>query len=915
MKKTKWLLPLALLVMITALLTVGIFAEGEETMVAEVGGVEYTDLNSAINAVTSENNVITVLQSFTAQSSISSSAVSYTVKGKTGSEVISFPANTEFAQSGTVTFEGIYVRAIDNLTFPGSVNVTLGNKAVIAGKVNDKNERVFSGQYSMIVKDTATVSMNSGSKIDWVWAASCIKVNTGATLNVNGVQLSSLSLSNSFADVTGGTLNVSGITLVSNIWGCSSGVINVSSGMANITGPVSGTVSGEGATIKMLNTASADYVTVSKNSNLVDRDNTGKVYYSADFIKINKDGVISYSKDKLNTVIQANCNMGNTAIVLPDSPCELTIYKDYTIDGENAISRCSFVLHGNGHKVTLDKKIAGIYNATDEKPHVTFNNVIISTGDIAIGDGVSLVFGNGAVLTTENNSCSHIFSHRNGTGTVTFKTGSKIKDISCTGAPINMEGSSNITVESGVTLEGTAVIGTSSASRSSDVALIASAGTANSVAPGSLGIVARIGQNYYTRFVNAIIAAKGSTVELLADCEYAPGDNVGGALNWSLNGNGKTLKISTGLTLAGNSGNDHSNVTINNTNINSATGGMVFNVTYSYLTFNNVTVTQSAGTPSAFIQASGDYSIITLNNSSISSVTTSVSDNQTAVLKIVSGKLILDNTSITGCTGEKAGAVALYNNSQFEMTGGSITNNKTTSAVGAAGIRIYGTGPSLKFSGSATVSDNIYESNSSQSNIMLDGNTKLTLADGFSGTIGLTTNEAKGAFTSGTKVGTVSGSLASGASIFADNTSGNTVGYPKQNGDLIIVVAPNLSIETDKGMYSTTYGVVRAMATFAELHADVEIEKCGIYFLKTVEGNNDNRKSEQLHIDKVTDKVTNGMGIQYDCYEMKQGDTVYAIAWYKLKGIDFYKYTIVSATMTGDEQTVTYDATTSTEGE
>ncbi len=915
MKKTKWLLPLALLVMITAVLTVGIFAEGEETMVAEVGGVKYADFNSAINAVTSENNIITVLQSFTAESQVNASATPYTVKGKTGSEVISFPANTQFAQSGTVTFEGIYVRAIDNLTFPGSVNVTFGNKAVIAGKVNDKNERVFSSQYSLIVKDTATVSMDSGSKIDWLWTASCIKVDTGATLNVNGVQLSSLSLSNSFADVKGGTLNVSGVTLVTSIWGCSKGFINVSSGTANITGPVSGTVSGEGATTKMLNTESAGYVTVSENSNLADRDNTGKVYYSADFIKINKDGVISYSRDKLNVAIQNNCSMGNGEIVLPSSPCEFTIYKDYTVEAENAISRCSFVLHGNGHKVTLDKKIVGIYNATGEKPHITFNNVIISTGDINIGDGVSVVFGNGAVLTTENNSCSHIFSHRSGTGTVTFKTGSKIKDINCTDAPINMEGSSNITVESGVTLDGTVVIGTSSASRSSNVALIASAGTANSIATGSLGIVARIGQNYYTKFVNAIIAAKGSTVELLADCEYAPDDNVGGALNWSLNGNGKTLKISRGLALAGNNGNDHSNVTINNTNIDAATGGFVFNVTYSHLTFNNVTVTQSACTSTALIRSAGDYSIITLNNSSISSVAMSVADNQTAVLKIESGKLILDNTNITGCTGEKAGAVALYGNSQFEMTGGSITNNKTTNVAGAAGIRIYGTGPSLKFSGSATVNENIYESNSSQSNIMVDGNTNITLADGFSGKIGLTTNEGKGAFTSGTKVGTVSGALASSASIFADNTAGNTVGYPTESGNLIMVVAPEFNVETDKGMYSTTDGVVRAMATFAGLHSDVEIEKCGIYFLKTTAGNNDNRKSEQLHIDNVTDKVTNGMGIQYDCYEMKQGSTVYAIAWYKLKGIDFYKYETVSATITGDEQTVTYDVTTSTEGE
>lgn len=910
MKKTKWLLPLALLVMITALLTVGVFAAGEETMVAKVGETEYADLNSAIAAVTSENNVITVLQSFTAESTVNASAIHYTVKGSTGNEIVTFPENATFPQSGSVTFEGVHVRTNGKLNISGSVSVTFGNDAYLTGALDETNTNAnviygYNRKHMnpmMTLSGTATLNFNSGSKMYWIHAHEGIVVNTGATLNIDGLDLNSTVMGLSLVCVEGGTVNVSGATIANSTM--IEGIVKVSSGTVNFTGPITG------GNYIILNTdgkAQTSTVNINFAANLADRQGDKKKYYNADYIGVTYNGTTTYYNKELKEVIQQY-----TGTYYTDG-YTIDIYKDYEISGENAISQRAFTLNGNGHKVKINRDIVGIYNDNDEthKATITFNDVIIETGDINIGGRISLVFGDKSVLTTEGEQVDKLFEHKDGTGTVTFETGSKIKDINCKGTPIRM-GSSNLIVENGATLDGTIYVRPYEAETSGrifekNIAFVTSAATENNIAPGSLGLVARIGQNYYHRFANAVTAANGATVELLADCTYLnDGYDLTGALDWKLDGKGKTLKMEKTFSVAGNDG-VHSNVEIKDLKIDLASQGGGFNVSGSYLTLDNVEVTQSNYSPEYFIQSVYDCSVVTLNNSTITDINTNISDGQCAAIKMVGGTLKLNQTEIKNCVGQNGGAVALHNGSKLEMTGGLIQGNEATLG---AGILCYGANHELKFSGNAKVIDNTHKTDNTELNIRLDGCGNITLEDGFSGKIGLTANVA-----SGTKVGTVSGALASGASIFADNTEGNTVGYPNEDGDLIMVVAPEFNVETDKGMYGDTYGVVRAMATFEGLHEDVKIEKCGIYFLKNTTGNNENRKSEQLHIDNVTDKVTNGMGIQYDCYGMKQGDAVYAIAWYKLKGIDFYKYTTVSATLTDDEKNVTYDVTTGTEGE
>lgn len=933
MKHLKRLVLLAVTVAAAmALLCVCVSAGDEEStsdLAVKVGEESFATFNEAVDAVTEENNVITVLKTFTAESAIKATATPYTVQGLTGSEIVIFPESATFPESGSVTFKSVHVRTNGSLKISGSVSVTFGEGAYLTGKIDEqdakKNTGVIYGyeraykENLITISGTASLSFNSGSQIYWTWANYGITVNTGATLNINSAVIKSAAMSSSLVKVSGGTLNVSGAT-TSGLAGMSNGLFYVASGSASFTG----TVTGGSVALK---TESPDYVTIDDAACFADLNGDGKTYISNDTIRIDytltttaTDGTTStarktiYTTGTLSNVIQNHTNLdklnkaGNNA-----SDYTFTIYKDHEFTAENAVSRCIFTLNGNGHKVTINESIVGIYNNTGEEATVTFNNVVIKTGNINIGAGISLVFGDKAVLTTENEQVTRLFNHYNGTGTVTFKTGSRIEDINCKEAPIKM-GTANLIAEEGVTLEGKIYVRpyeaeTSGRKFEKGIAFVTSSATGNSIAPGSLGLVARIGQNYYHRFANAVTAAgaaNGATVELLDNCTYLnDGYDLSGALDWTLNGNSKTLKMEKVFSVAGNAS-VHSTVAINNLNIDLASTSGGFSVSGSYLTLNNVTVTQSQYSPAYFIQSTVDCSVVTLNNSSIDGISLNVSVSQSAAIKMVNGKVVLNNTIIKNCTGQNGGAVALHNSSSLEMTGGQITGNKATLG---AGILCYDADHTLKFSGNASVINNQHVTDGTELNICLNGCTGVTLADGFSGKLYFTKDDAKNSFTTGAQIGSMEGTLGSGYKLIEDRTLQNTIFIPGEESAIIALVVPTLNVSVlDYGMYSDTEGVVRFSAVFSGISDYAKIEKCGMYFLKSTTNNPGKRNDgTQIYIDEVTETVTDGMGMQYDCYGMAEGDNVYVIAWYKLEGLDVWNSFLTYGSLTAGARQIEYD--------
>ncbi|MDO5477594.1 MAG: hypothetical protein Q4G23_00330 [Clostridia bacterium] len=264
------------------------------------------------------------------------------------------------------------------------------------------------------------------------------------------------------------------------------------------------------------------------------------------------------------------------------------------------------------------------------------------------------------------------------------------------------------------------------------------------------GAVCYIGddtENTYTSLNTAIYNANGETIHLLSDATLEAATNLGTSGGYVIDGTGENGENYT-ITLSGEVAiaNEHSG-TLTNVNVDMA--GYRFDIKgTTEFTLGSGTVIKNGG--------GGDGGTAIVRSG--------------ATLNIEEGCIIRNSTA-------SANGGALHVRGTVNMSGGSIEDCKSANRGGA--VALYEDGV-MKISGNATITGNISTAKG-VNNVEVRDADSLILADDFTGTIGITFDNAE----SGTLFGIVEDG-ASGAENFIFDEDSSVVGYAKE-GALYLV--------------------------------------------------------------------------------------------------------------------------------
>ena len=416
----------------------------------------------------------------------------------------------------------------------------------------------------------------------------------------------------------------------------------------------------------------------------------------------------------------------------------------------------------------------------------------------------------------------------------------------------------------------------------------------------------------YTDYYSAVLNASG-TVYLIKDAVLSNGSVLDKNNTYTVDGQGHTLKITTGRWII-------ANITFKNINIDisALNGGTAFSIASGSVTLESGAVVD--GKVDAKNNGGGKFCYVESDGSSFNmkegsairniSYTASATGYGGAVrlnggvfnmeggtisdVKLKSsswchgGAIALDNTAvfnmtggkITGCSANEGGVLFLNKPStKANISGGTITDNSCTAAKGGAIFVANGT---LNVSGNAIIynnwdalgADNIY---GAAENIVVNGE--------FSGKIGIKIES----LAAGAQVATAAkgASLAKTGTVICDNGGRDYFAYIK-DGKLLLTHALTLESRTDTGNYvkgEDTLGVARIITTVTDVKNPASVEYMGTLFYV----NEKDKEKIDTNAYKLTDlsKLEAGNGYMADVYGIRTDTaTIYAVNYYKFYGIN-----------------------------
>ena len=416
----------------------------------------------------------------------------------------------------------------------------------------------------------------------------------------------------------------------------------------------------------------------------------------------------------------------------------------------------------------------------------------------------------------------------------------------------------------------------------------------------------------YTDYYNAVVNASG-TVYLIKDAVFSNGSVLDKNNTYTVDGQGHTLKITAGRWII-------ANITFKNINIDVSelNGGTAFSIASGSVTLESGAVVDgkidgenNGGGRFCYVESDGSsfnmkegsairnisYTVsstgyggaVHLKGGSFNMEGGTISDvklkssswcfggavalDQTAVFNMTGGR-------ITGCSANEGGGLFVSApNSKANISGGTITDNRSTASKGGA---IFVSNGTLNVSGNAFIYDNwdslgaddIY---GAAENIVVNGE--------FSGKIGIKIDS----LAADAEVATAAdgASLAKTGTVICDNGGRDYFAYIK-DGKLLLTYALTLESKTDTGKYAKgedTLGVARVLTTVTDVKNPASVEYMGTLFYV----NEKDKEKIDTNAYKLTDlsKLGAGNGYMADVYGISADTaTVYAVNYYKFCGIN-----------------------------
>ncbi len=632
---------------------------------------------------------------------------------------------------------------------------------------------------------------------------------------------------------------------------------------------------------------------------------------------------------------------------------QVYIWKEVTVDGTNGDNKFTITLSRSAKNTT------GIYIQSS----VTFENVIVTItgqqidyGAFEVCKDCSLTLVNSEIKDAAGTITGAVRSYNTGstfkminskiTGASatyvafkgvavafskggTFEMDAKSSISNCTGTPTSDAGVPNPYVVAVYGGTGSVKIDGSITNGTKAVGVYVGTGVTCDTISAVCSIDGADSTVYYWDLGAEIKACKKNnrTIKLLKDVDLTY--TAVGEETYTLDGQGHTLYLTKGYTLAG----DAARVTLRNvtvdlskyTDTNRApfisydgssltldNGAVIQNYTAKtdnpvILVQNKATVTLNTGSKLTELDSSEVTAVsglgikthsdnaagatININGGEISNATTAGGGgNKGAAIYLPKGTINMTGGMITGCQSLEGGAIYVGGNGTFNMTGGEITGNYSWSG---SGVRAA-TGARLNISGNAKVYNNIYGNKTLYKgieNIRANTADTLYINGAFTGKIGFVfdgcdrDNNNAGKNVLDTKIGTIANGLTLASdSIVCDYD--NTLFAYVSNGELILKARPVLTAVTETGRYtksndSAKYGVVRVNTTVNK--ASNVVEEIGTYFYKTTNNGSSDVATTGSNYVKITDmsKFANGNGYTADVVDITEDATVYAVNFYK----------------------------------